>query len=86
MKTAFERDIQNPNLPAIVELSSREKTLIIAFGGIAGALGIPPFEFFNLTKSLDVNKIYLRDFSQTWYLSGIPELFENIIRTKNNFS
>lgn len=71
VKFKFKSDIKNPLLPVVFDLSKRNKPLIIAFGGMAGALEIPPFEFFNLTKKLKVNRIYLRDFSQTWYHSGI---------------
>lgn len=81
MTIEFESEIKNPNLPAILDLSYRSRSLIIAFGGIAGALGIPPFEFFHLTKDLYVNKIYLRDLSQTWYHSGLPGISKNIDET-----
>ena len=81
MTTEFARNINNPDLPAILDLSYRDRPLLIAFGGIAGALGIPPFEFFNLTKDLDLNKIYLRDLSQTWYHSGLPGISKNIEET-----
>lgn len=52
--------------------------MIIAFGGIYGALGMPPFEFFNITSDLDANKIYIRDLYQSWYHRGIPRIAKNI--------
>ena len=55
----------------------------MAFGGIFGALGIPPFEFYSLTKNLSVNKIYLRDLSQTWYHSGLPGISNSIDETSS---
>jgi hypothetical protein len=74
----FEKNIKNPNLSLVSDLSFQNRPLLIAFGGIYGALGIPPFEFYSLTKNIDVNKIYLRDLSQTWYHSGLPGLSDSI--------
>jgi hypothetical protein len=71
MTTEFEKNIKDPNLSVIIDLSYKDRPLLIAFGGRLGALVMPPFEFFNLTKKMDINKIYLRDISQTWYHSGL---------------
>jgi hypothetical protein len=79
--TLFEQDISDPKLSAIIDLFYRDRPLLIAFGGIAGALAIPPYEFFGLTRDLDINKIYLRDLSQTWYHSGLPGISRNIEET-----
>ena len=81
MTTEFERNIKDPNLSAIIDISYQDKPLLIAFGGISGPIGMPPFEFFNLARNLDVNKIYLRDLSQTWYHSGLPGISKNIDET-----
>lgn len=81
MSTEFHKDIKDPNLSVIIDLPYPGRPVLIAFGGMVGALGIPPFEFFNLTKNLNVNKIYLRDLNQTWYHSGLPEISENIDET-----
>ena len=79
--TEFEEKIKDPNLSAVLDLSHRKKPLLVVFGGIFGALGIPPFEFFNLTRNLDINKIYLRDLHQTWYHSGLSGISKNIDET-----
>ena len=81
MTPHFEQDISEPELSAVIDLSYRHRPVLIAFGGIAGALVIPPYEFFNLTRDLDINKIYLRDLSQTWYHSGLPGISRNIEET-----
>lgn len=81
MSTEFENDVKNPNLSVTIDLTYKDRPLLIAFGGMVGRLGIPPFEFFNLTKNLDVNKIYLRDLSKTWYHSGLPGISNNIDET-----
>ncbi|MGH7884200.1 MAG: hypothetical protein ACRENO_00740 [Thermodesulfobacteriota bacterium] len=78
MTTEFERDINDPEKSAIFDLTHHKRPMLIAFGGKAGALGMPPFEFFKITKNLDINKIYLRDLSQTWYHSGLRGITENI--------
>ena len=81
MTTEFDEKVTDPNQVAIIDLSCRNRPLLIAFGGIAGGLAIPPFEFFKLTKDLNINKIYLRDLSQAWYHSGHPEVSNNIDET-----
>lgn len=81
MNADFERNIKDPNLSVTIDLSHKDMPVLIAFGGIGGALAIPPYEFFNLTHNLDVNKIYMRDLSQTWYHSGLPGISKNIDET-----
>jgi hypothetical protein len=81
MTTEFEKNIKDPNLSAVIDLSYQGRPLLIAFGGMLGSVGVPPFEFFNLTKDLDVNKIYLRDLRGTWYHSGLPGISNNIDET-----
>ena len=54
------------------------KKLYIFFGGIVAGIVIPPFEFFNASKLLQENKIFLRDFSQSWYHGGITGIGPNI--------
>lgn len=46
--------------------------LVLLFGGIAGGLGVPPFEFFKAANILDCSKIFLRDLRQAWYQRGLP--------------
>lgn len=78
MKSEFEKSIENPNSPIAIDCSSNHRSLLIAFGGIAGKLGVTPFEFFNLSKGFDVNRIYVRDLSQAWYHRGLPGVADNI--------
>lgn len=78
MANEFDRRIRDPNQSVAVDLSYRNRPLLIAFGGISGGLGVPPFEFFKATEDLDVNKIWLRDLSQSWYHSGQPSVSRNI--------
>jgi pimeloyl-ACP methyl ester carboxylesterase len=53
-------------------------TLLIAFGGMQGQLGMPPFEFFKATGSMPVKKLFVRDLRQAWYHRGIPGHGEGI--------
>ncbi|MEL7357712.1 MAG: hypothetical protein AAFN40_14220 [Cyanobacteria bacterium J06560_6] len=53
------------------DYSVNSDILIIAFGGMAGNLIIPPFEFFKITSDIPTKKLYLRDFEQVWYHSGV---------------
>lgn len=78
MATSFEINVNNPDSPLIHDLSYCYRPLLIAFGGMAGALGVPPFEFFKLTKDLEINKIFLRDLNQVWYHAGIQGITKNI--------
>lgn len=45
--------------------------LIIAFGGLAGELGIPRFEFLKIASTLPASKVFIRDPYQAWYQFGI---------------
>lgn len=72
MPADFEREIGNPRLPVVADLTFPGEPLLIAFGGIAGRMAaVPPFEFFKLTRHLRVNKAYLRDLDQRWYHGGL---------------
>lgn len=63
------------------DFQTKSKILLIAFGGLADKLDIPPFEFFKLTTDPDfpvINKMFVRDFHQAWYQKGLPEVGESI--------
>ncbi len=78
MKNDFAKNIENPYSPIAIDLSSNHRSLLIAFGGFAGKLVITPFEFFNLSKGFDINRIYLRDLAQVWYHGGLPGFADDI--------
>jgi hypothetical protein len=42
----------NSDAPLALDLSIDSSSVLVAFGGIYGAMGMPPFEFFNLTRNL----------------------------------
>jgi hypothetical protein len=43
------------------------KPLLVAFGGISGGLGLPPFEFMKMCEGIDVDRVFVRDIQQSWY-------------------
>lgn len=63
-----------------IHISITSNILVVAFGGIAQQLSMPPFEFKNfLTNNFgDINFIFIRDMEQAWYFNGIRGLSENI--------
>ena len=78
MKSEFEKSIENPQLPIAIDFSSKNRSLLIAFGGIAGKMGVTPFEFFNMSRGFNVNRIYVRDLAQVWYHVGLPGIADDI--------
>ena len=68
----FASEVEDPASPLAMALVPGSRSLLMAFGGIIGALGIPPFEFFNLTRDLDLSRVYVRDLEQSWYHAGLP--------------
>ncbi len=79
----FDQEIRRSKGSVVLDISRKNKPLIIAFGGIAGQLMLPPYEFFNITKDIHVNKIFLRDLKQLWYHAGLPGLTDSVVSTAN---
>jgi hypothetical protein len=74
----FRQGVEDPNQPLSFDLGKRSHTLLIAFGGMAGQIGMPPFEFFKATGELPVKRLFVRDLHQVWYHLGIPGHGETI--------
>ncbi|WP_286162468.1 alpha/beta fold hydrolase [Methylobacillus flagellatus] len=51
------------------------------FGGIKGALGMPPFEFYKSCSMLQESRIFFRDLSQRWYHAGLAGISNDIAGT-----
>jgi len=68
----FSRDLMDPDAPLGLDMASDSRTLLLAFGGLVGQIGIPPFEFFSLTAEMSVKRLFVRDPRQAWYHRGIP--------------
>jgi pimeloyl-ACP methyl ester carboxylesterase len=71
-RRSFRRGVENPDVPLSLDMGSDSRTLLIAFGGMRGELGIPPFEFFKATGEFPIKRLFVRDLSQAWYHRGIP--------------
>lgn len=67
--------------PVIEELVANSETLILIFGGIKGAMGMPTFEFYNSTSILNHHRVFFRDLSQRWYHSGLAGISQDIPQT-----
>ena len=55
--------------------------LYLFFGGIQAGIAIPPFEFYKASGIINENKIFLRDFSQSWYHEGLHGISGDIDST-----
>lgn len=71
---SFEADLRDDRSGFVAEPARPAAGTLVAFGGIRGGMGIPPFEFFRVTEGLDTRRIFARDLRQTWYLAGIEGL------------
>ena len=61
--------------------------LLVAFGGLAGApMGLPPFEFRNLSESLSVMRLFVRDPAQAWYQRGLEGLTDDVKSTADHLA
>ncbi len=66
------------------DLDGESRTLLLAFGGMVGRIGIPPFEFFSLTGGMPVKRLFVRDLRQAWYHRGIPGAGSTIAEVANS--
>ena len=56
-----------------IETKESSDTLIIAFTGIGGELGISHFDFYKVTSLYEYNRILIRDPSRKLCLGGIHD-------------
>jgi predicted esterase YcpF (UPF0227 family) len=69
---AFNDLIAQPETHVALDLSGDAHSLLILFGGIAGGVSMPVFEFFRLTSGMPGKKAFLRDPRRGWYQLGLP--------------
>ena len=67
-----------PQASIETDLASDSNRLFIFFGGIAGNLAMPPFEFYNSSGVLADNKVFVRDLDQCWYHGSGNHEFQGI--------
>ena len=68
----FSSLVLRPGAHVVFDLETRSPTLLVLFGGIAGGVSMPVFEFFRLTAGFPAKKVFLRDPRYGWYQLGIP--------------
>ena len=73
----FASLIARPDTHVVLDLATESRALLILFGGIAGGVSIPVFEFFRVTADYPVKKAFLRDPRRGWYQLGIPGVGES---------
>jgi hypothetical protein len=69
---SFESLISRPDTHVVLDLETPSSTLLVLFGGIAGGVSMPVFEFFRMTADLPAKKAFLRDPRRGWYQLLIP--------------
>jgi hypothetical protein len=68
----FLASLETGGDPLNIEMDDDSRTLLVAFGGMLGRMGIPPFEFFRLAGGIPVKRLFVRDLHQAWYHRGLP--------------
>lgn len=68
----FPKALPDDDVPLSLDMDSDSRTLLIAFGGMRGRIGMPPFEFLSLTGTIPVKRLFVRDLRQAWYHRGMP--------------
>jgi hypothetical protein len=68
----FDSLLARPDAHVVLDLATESSTLLVLFGGIAGGVSMPVFEFFRLTSGFPAKKAFLRDPRRGWYQLGIP--------------
>jgi pimeloyl-ACP methyl ester carboxylesterase len=72
-RSGFRSELEDPNTSLVLDMRSSSSTLLIAFGGLRGRMGVLPFEFFRATGGIPVKRLFVRDLRQAWYHRGMPE-------------
>ena len=68
----FDSLLSRSDAHVVLDLETQSSTLLVLFGGIAGGVSMPVFEFFRLTAGFPAKKAFLRDPRRGWYQLGIP--------------
>ena len=69
---SFESLVSRPDTHVVLDLETPGDALLIVFGGIAGGVSMPVFEFFRMASTIGARKAFLRDPRRAWYQLGIP--------------
>ena len=72
MASSFADLVSDPHNHVVRDFSIDSPSLLVLFGGIAGGVSMPVFEFFRMTEGYPTKRLFLRDPRQSWYQRGIP--------------
>lgn len=67
--------------PIEIEFAANRENLYVFYGGISAGIGMNVLEFYKVSRIIDENKIFVRDFSQCWYHEGLPGISNDIDST-----
>lgn len=73
---SFETLVASLDSHIVFDLETASRSLLVLFGGIAGGVSMPVFEFFRLTAGYPAKRAFLRDPRRGWYQLGIPGVGE----------
>ncbi len=68
----FAALVADPGRHAAADFSPESNVLLVLFGGIAGGVSMPVYEFFRVTEAYPAKRLFLRDPRRAWYLRGLP--------------
>lgn len=74
MEEGFRAGVADRTLGVVTDFGAESRAMLVAFGGIAGGISMPVFEFFRIASPLPTKKIFVRDLSQGWYQRGVRGL------------
>src|SRR5262245_37470221 len=80
---SFTTLISRPDTYVVFDLSPESQTLLVLFGGIAGGVSIPVFEFFRVREGYPSKRVFLRDPRRSWYQLGIPGVGDTALAVKS---
>jgi len=73
----FDSLVSRHDANVVLDLETDSRTLLVVFGGIAGGVSMPVFEFFRIASGFPAKKAFLRDPRRGWYQLGIPGVGES---------
>src|SRR4051812_43979617 len=80
---SFASLLARPDTHVVYDLARESNTLLVLFGGIAGGVSIPVFEFFRATDGYPSKRVFLRDPRRSWYQLGIPGVGDSAMGIKS---
>ena len=60
---------------------NNSNVLLVSFGGLRQGIGMPVYEFYNSLRSINCDKVFIKDINQCWYHKGINKEVKNIQMT-----